>query len=195
MPFITEEIYCTLLPEEETIMTTEWPVYRDDRNFPQAEALINTYIELVRGIRNIRMEMNVPNGTKTDLYLVGKDEAGVKALRTLTRTIPGMERMVFAKNIEVREDKAGIGDDAVTVVLSNATAYIPLDELVDKEKEIARLTAENEKMDKEIARAEGMLKNPNFVNKAPAAKVEAERAKLEKYKAMKQQIEEQLKRY
>jgi valyl-tRNA synthetase len=80
-------------------------------------------------------------------------------------------------------------------VLSNATAYIPLDELVDKEKEIARLTAENEKMDKEIARAEGMLKNPNFVNKAPAAKVEAERAKLEKYKAMKQQIEEQLKRY
>ena len=195
MPFITEEIYCTLLPEEETIMTTEWPVYRDDRNFPQAEALINTYIELVRGIRNIRMEMNVPNGTKTDLYLVGKDEAGVKALRTLTRTIPGMERMVFAKNIEVREDKAGIGDDAVTVVLSNATAYIPLDELVDKEKEIARLNAENEKMDKEIARAEGMLKNPNFVNKAPAAKVEAERAKLEKYKAMKQQIEEQLKRY
>ena len=195
MPFITEEIYCTLLPDAETIMTAAWPVYREDRNFPKDEALIATYIELVRGIRNIRMEMNVPNGTKTDLYLVGKDEAGVKSLRTLTRTIPGMERMVFAKNIEVRDSKDGIGNDAVTVVFAGGTACIPLEELVDREKEVARLTAENAKMDKEIARAEGMLKNPNFVNKAPAAKVEAERAKLEKYKSMKREIEEQLKRY
>ena len=103
--------------------------------------------------------------------------------------------MVFATVIHVQDNKTGIGEDAVSVVTSRATAYIPLEELVDKEKEIARLKAENAKMDKEIARSNGMLNNPKFVSKAPEAKVEEERTKLAKYKAMKQQIEEQLERY
>ncbi|MCR5293631.1 MAG: valine--tRNA ligase [Lachnospiraceae bacterium] len=195
MPFITEEIYCTLLPDAETIMTEDWPVYKEELNDPKSEALIGSFMELVRGVRNIRTEMNVPAGTKTDLYLVAKDADGAADLAAMKAAIPGMERMLFAKNVEIRSGKAGIGDDAVSVVLSNAAAYIPLEELVDREKEIARLGAESARMDREIARAEGMLRNPNFVNKAPAAKVEAERAKLEKYKAMKQQIAEQLQRY
>ena len=195
MPFITEEIYCTLNPEEETIMLTAWPEYRADRSFPEDEALIGAYQELVRGIRNIRTGMNVPAKTKTDLFIVGKDAAACRDFEKMIATMGNIGRMVSAERIEVREDKSGIGDDAVSVVLSRATAYIPLEELVDREKEIARLTAELAKMNAEIARSDGMLNNPRFVSKAPAAKVEEERAKLAKYAAMKQQIEEQLERY
>ena len=195
MPFVTEEIYCTLLPEEETIMTSPWPEYRDDLNFPEEEAMIESFKEMVRGIRNIRMEMNVPAATKTDLYIVGRDAQSASEFGAVLDSMKGIGRMLFAKGIEVRATVEGIASDAATVVTGRATAYIPLDELVDKEKEIQRLSAESAKMDREIARAEGMLNNPNFVNKAPAAKVEAERGKLERYRSIKKQIEEQLKRY
>ena len=195
MPFVTEEIYCTLLPEADTIMTAPWPVYKEELSFQKDEALIAQYQALVKGIRNIRSEMNVPNGTRTDIFIVPKDEAGMADFATILQDIPGCERMLFASKVTLQADKAGIADDAVSVVISGATAYIPLEELVDREKEVARLTAESEKMTKEIARASGMLSNPNFVNKAPAAKVAAEQEKLEKYKAMKAQIEEQLARY
>ena len=139
--------------------------------------------------------MNVPAKTKTDLILVGRDAAATEELRKLTASLGDIERMVFARTITVQEDKTGVAEDAVSVVTSSATAYIPLEELVDREKEIARLTAENEKMDREIARSNGMLGNPNFVNKAPAAKVEAERAKLVDYQNRKRQIEAQLQQY
>ena len=195
MPFVTEEIYCTLLPEEETIMTSPWPEYRDDLNFPEEEAMIESFKEMVRGIRNIRMEMNVPAGTKTDLFIVGRDARSASEFGAVLDSMKGIGRMLFAKKIEVRDSAEGIAADAATVVTGRATAYIPLDELVDKEKEIQRLSAESAKMDREIARAEGMLNNPNFVNKAPAAKVEAERGKLERYRSIKKQVEEQLKRY
>ena len=195
MPFITEEIYCTLYPEAETIMTAEWPVRRDELDFPEDVRLMNEYMELVKGIRHVRTEMNIPNKKRTELFIVGKDAAGTEDFRTLQSTLGDMNRMVFATVIHVQDNKTGIGEDAVSVVTSRATAYIPLEELVDKEKEIARLKAENAKMDKEIARSNGMLNNPKFVSKAPEAKVEEERTKLAKYKAMKQQIEEQLERY
>ena len=116
-------------------------------------------------------------------------------VRRVLDSMKGIGRMLFAKKIEVRADAEGIDSDAATVVTGGVTAYIPLNELVDKEKEIQRLSAESAKMDREIARAEGALSNPNFVNKAPAAKVVAERGKLERYRFMKKQVEEQLKRY
>ena len=195
MPFITEEIYCTLNPEEFTVMTSDWPLYREDLVFADDESMISMYQELVRGIRNIRTEMNVPAKTKTDLFIVGKDSAATEDLRKLLAGAGDMGRMVFARNIEILDSAEGVSSDAVSVVISRATAYIPLSELVDREKEIERLTAESRKMDKEIARAEGMLGNPRFTEKAPASKVEEERAKLAKYIAMKQQIEEQLERF
>ena len=100
--------------------------------------------------------------------------------------------LAFAKEIHVQQDKTGIGEDAVSVVVSNAVVYMPLEDLVDKEKELERLTKEQERLTKEIARCEGMLNNPNFVNKAPAAKVDAEKEKLAKYKEMKDKVETQL---
>ena len=195
MPFITEEIYCTLLPEEKTIMIAPWPTYSEDMNYPAEEQQLENFKAIVRGIRNVRTEMNVPAGTRTDLYIVGSDKKATEEISALLASLGGAERMLFAKEVFVKSDREGIAEDAVSVVTGNATAYIPLDELVDKEKEIARLTAESEKMDKEIKRASGMLNNPNFVSKAPAAKVQAEKEKLAKYEEMKKRILEQLAKY
>ena len=195
MPFITEEIYCTLLPDEETIMTAPWPVSSDERHFPEDEAAVSQFIEIIRGVRGIRMQMNVPTSTKTELYIVGNDAKATADFEEILKTFAVFNRMAFAKEIVIRDSKEGISPDAVQIVTTTATAYIPLEELVDKEKEVARLTAENKKMDAEIKRCEGMLNNPNFVNKAPEAKVNAEREKLKTYQGMKAKIEEQLKLY
>ena len=189
MPFITEEIYCTLLPEEESIMISDWPVYKDEWNSPKAELAIGSFQEVVRGIRNTRTSMNVPQNRKTHLIIVGKDAAICQMYENSKKSFANL---AFAKEIHVQQDKTGIGEDAVSVVVSNAVVYMPLEDLVDKEKELERLTKEQERLTKEIARCEGMLNNPNFVNKAPAAKVDAEKEKLAKYKEMKDKVETQL---
>lgn len=100
--------------------------------------------------------------------------------------------LAFSKEIQVQETKDGIGEDAVSVVVSDAVVYLPLEDLVDREKEIERLTKEQERLTKEIARCQGMLNNPNFVNKAPAAKVDAEKEKLQKYEEMMEKVNVQL---
>ena len=189
MPFITEEIYCTLLPEEESIMISDWPVYKEERNFPDAEKAIEGFKEVVRGIRNTRTEMNVPNNRKTSLHIVAKD-ADTAAMYENSKK--SFVNLAFAKEILVQTDKNGISEDAVSVVVSNAVVYMPLEDLIDKDKEIERLTKETERLAKEIARCEGMLNNPNFVNKAPAAKVDAEKDKLAKYKEMMDKVKGQL---
>ena len=189
MPFITEEIYCTLLPEEESIMISEWPVYREERNCPDAEKAIEGFKEVVRGIRNTRTEMNVPNNRKTSLHIVAKDAETAAMYENSKKSFVNL---AFAKEILVQTDKNGISEDAVSVVVSNAVVYMPLEDLIDKDKEIERLTKETERLTKEIARCEGMLNNPNFVNKAPAAKVDAEKDKLAKYKEMMDKVKGQL---
>ncbi len=195
MPFISEEIYCTLRPEEETVMTAAWPHYDESRSFPEDEALIDLYKELVRGIRSIRSEKNVPQSRKTEVLLAANDEAAKEALKTMKDTLPVMERMLFASEVKLLAGGEDAPEDALPVVCSRMTAYIPVSELVDKEAEVARLNGELRKVEAEIARASGMLANPNFTSKAPAAKVEAEREKLEKYRSMKEQITAQLSAY
>ena len=189
MPFITEEIYCTLLPEEESIMISDWPVYKDEMNFADAEKAVASFQEVVRGIRNTRNEMNVPQNRKTNIYIVGKDAECCARFESCKRSFTNL---AFAKEIHVQQDKSGIGEDAVSIVVADGVVYLPLEDLIDREKEIERLTKEQERLTKEIARCEGMLNNPNFVNKAPAAKVEAENEKLEKYKEMKEKVNLQL---
>ena len=189
MPFITEEIYCTLLPEEESIMISDWPVYRDEMDFADAEKAVSSFQEVVRGIRNTRNEMNVPQNRKTNIYIVGKDAESCARFESCKKSFTNL---AFAKEIHVQQDKNGIGEDAVSIVVADGVVYLPLEDLIDREKEIERLTKEQERLTKEIARCEGMLNNPNFVNKAPAAKVEAEKEKLEKYKEMKEKVNLQL---
>ena len=189
MPFITEEIYCTLLPEEESIMISDWPVYKDEWNFPEAELAVESFKEVVKGIRNTRNSMNVPQNRKTHLYIVGKDE---KICQMYEKSSRSFINLAYASQIHVQDNKDGIGEDAVSVVVSNAVVYLPLEDLIDREKEIERLTKEQDRLTKEIARCDGMLSNPNFVNKAPADKVDAEKAKLAKYKEMKEKVITQL---
>ena len=189
MPFITEEIFCTLLPEEESIMISKWPEYKEVWSFPEAELAVESFKEVVRGIRNTRTEMNVPANKKTNVYIVGKNAEVCKMYEESQKSFVNL---ALAKEIHVQEDKAGIGEDAVSVVVSNAVVYLPLEDLVDREKELERLTKEKERLTKEIARCEGMLNNPNFVNKAPEAKVAAEKEKLQKYIEMKEKVSTQL---
>ena len=189
MPFITEEIFCTLLPEEESIMISNWPEYKEEWCFPEAELAVESFKEVVRGIRNTRAEMNVPANKKTNVYIVGKN---AEVCRMYEESSRSFVNLALAKDIHVQEDKAGIGEDAVSVVVSNAVVYLPLEDLVDREKELERLTKEKERLTKEIARCEGMLNNPNFVNKAPEAKVAAEKEKLQKYIEMKEKVSTQL---
>ena len=190
MPFITEEIYCTLLPDEESIMISSWPEYREERSFPEAEKAVEGYKEAVRGIRNLRTEMNVPANRKTSLIIVGKNQEICERYEKCRKSFVNL---AFASDIHVQETKEGVGEDAVSVVVSDAVVYLPLEDLVDREKEIERLKKEQERLKKEIARCSGMLGNPNFVNKAPAAKVEQEKEKLQKYEEMMEKVNMQLK--
>ena len=189
MPFITEEIYCTLCPEEETIMLASWPEYTDKWVFSIAEATVEKVKELVKGIRNIRSEMNVPPSRKAKYYIVSEDGM----LRMLFQSsVDRYAHLISASEVIVQEDKTGIPDDAVSVVITNAVVYIPLEELVDMEKEKERLTKEKAKLEKELARSNGMLNNEKFLSKAPQAKVDEEKVKLEKYKQMMADVEARL---
>ena len=170
-------------------MISDWPVYKEEWNFLQAETAIESFQEAIKGIRNTRTQMNVPANRKTNIYIVGKDADICAMYKESSRSFVNL---ACAKEIHVQEDKSGIGEDAVSIVVSNAVVYLPLEDLVDREKELERLTKEQERLTKEIARCEGMLNNPNFVNKAPAAKVDAEREKLQKYVEMKEKVSMQL---
>ena len=188
MPFVTEEIFCTLT-DEESIMISKWPEYDKAFDFKADEAAVDKIKEAVRGIRNVRTEMNVAPSRKASVYVVSPKE-DIRAIFTASTNFFAM--LGYANEVHVQEDKSGIADDAVSVVIHDAAIYIPFAELVDIEKEIERLTKEQTKLEAEIKRASGMLANPKFVDKAPAAKVEEERAKLQKYTETLEQVKERL---
>lgn len=189
MPFITEEIFCNLQEEEESIMISQWPVFKEEWNFASDEAAVDTIKAAVRGIRNIRTEMNVAPSKKATVYVVS-EKAEMRKIFEDSRVF--FATLGYASEVYVQADKTGIAEDAVSVLIHDAALYMPFAELVDVEKEIERLTKEQNKLQGEIKRADGMLKNPKFVEKAPAAKIEEEKAKLEKYTQMLAQVEERL---
>ncbi len=189
MPFITEEIFCTLQSEEESIMISSWPVYTEERNFAKEEKEIEIMKEAIRGIRNVRTSMNVPPSKKAQVYVVS-EKPEMRAIFEEGKLF--FASLAYASEVIVQEDKSGIADDAVSVVIANANVYIPFAELVDIAQEIERLEKEEKKLAGELARVNGMLNNANFVSKAPAAKIEEEKAKLEKYTQMMEQVKERL---
>ncbi|MGN0151453.1 MAG: valine--tRNA ligase [Wujia sp.] len=188
MPFVTEEIFCTLT-DEESIMISSWPEYNKDYDFKDDEAAVDKIKEAVRGIRNIRSEMNVAPSKKATVYVVSPKEE-IRDIFTASKSFFGM--LGYASDVIVQENKNGIADDAVSVVIHDAVVYMPFAELVDIAKEIERLTKEQNRLEGEIKRASGMLANPKFVDKAPAAKVEEEREKLKKYTETLEQVKERL---
>ena len=189
MPFVTEEIYCTLWPEEESIMISSWPAFREDWSFSEEEKKVELITVAVREIRNVRTQMNVPISKKTKVFVVSEKE---EVLDTFEKGRVFFATLAHASDVLVQKDKTGIGEDAVSAVIPDAVIYLPLAELVDIEKEIERLKKEQERLTKELARVNGMLKNEKFMSKAPQQKVEEERAKLEKYTQMMEQVTLQL---
>ena len=189
MPFITEEIFCTLQNEEETIMLSKWPEFTEEWNFPEEEAAVERIKDLVRGVRNVRTEMDVPPSRKAKLFVVSEN-ADVRKVFEDNKLV--YVNLAFTSEIIVAADKSGIGEDAVSVVIPDAVVYLPLEDLVDFEKEKERLMKEKEKLTKELARSKGMLSNEKFLSNAKPEKVQEEKEKLEKYEKMMAQVEARL---
>ena len=189
MPFITEEIFCNVQNEEESIMISKWPEYKDEWNFEEDEKAVELIKEAVRGIRNTRTGMNVPPSRKAKVFVVSESE---EVRNIFENSKAFFATLGYASEVAVQSAKTGIAEDAVSVLIHQAALYMPFADLVDIDKEIERLTKEEDKMNKEIKRAQGMLSNPKFVDKAPADKVQAEKDKLEKYTQMLAQIQERL---
>lgn len=188
MPFITEEIFCNL-SDEESIMISSWPEYKEEYNFAKEEFAVETIKEAVRTIRNVRAQMNVPPSKKAKVYVTAEAE-NIRGIFENNKVF--FATLGYASEVIVQSDKMGIEDDAVSAVTSAATMYMPLEELIDKEKEIERLKKEEKKLVGELKRANGMLNNEKFMSKAPAKKIEEEKAKLEKYQKMMDQVKERL---
>mgnify|MGYP001027274160 CR=1 FL=1 len=189
MPFVTEEIFCTLQDEEESIMISKWPEYRADWNYAAQEKDIEIIKEAVRGIRNVRSNMNVPPSKKAHVYVVSDKE---DITRAFTEGKLFFASLAYASQVTVQADRTGIADDAVSVVIAGATCYIPFAELVDIAQEIERLEKEEKKLQGELARVNGMLSNEKFLSKAPESKIAEEKEKLEKYTQMMAQVKERL---
>ncbi len=189
MPFITEEIFCTMQDEEESIMISDWPVYKDEWNFEDDEKAIETIKEAVRGIRNVRTQMNVAPSRKALVYVVSdKDDV----LDIFRKGKLFFESLAYASESVCQKDKSGIADDAVSVVLADATCYIPFSDLVDISAEIERLSKEQKKLEGELKRSQSMLSNEKFLSKAPAEKIAEEKEKQQKYQQTYDQITERL---
>ncbi len=189
MPFITEEIFCTLQSEEASIMISKWPVYDEARNYAKDEKDIEILKEAVRGIRNVRTEMNVAPSKKAHVFVVSEKE-DIREMFTEGKLF--FASLAYAAEVTIQENKCGIAEDAVSVVIPNATIYIPFAELVDLKQEIERLEKEAKRLDGELSRVNGMLNNEKFMSKAPASKIAEEKEKLAKYVQMKEQVTERL---
>ncbi len=195
MPFVTEEIFCTLqemtgLKETDSIMISTWPTFNPAWEYAKDTESIELIKEAVKGIRNVRSEMNVPPSRKAAVIVVSDSEK-IRDIFTESRVF--FATLGFASEVLVQKDKSGISEDAVSTVIPGAQIYIPFADLVDIDKEIERLTKEKERLEGELKRVKGMLSNPNFVSKAPESKIAEENAKLQKYTDMMEQVIERLK--
>ena len=184
MPFVTEEIYMQLYNNDESIMISEYPEYCNEENFEKSEKNIERLKEVIVGIRNTRAELNVPNSKKADLIFLTTEHK-----KLIENSLEFLKKLGFSENIIIQENKDGISENAVSVIVDGIELYMPLENLVDMEKEKQRKQEEKKKIEAEIERASKMLANPGFVNKAPAAKIQEEREKLEKYKEMLKKFE------
>ncbi len=182
MPFITEEIYCTLKNdpdgEKESIMISDWPVRRDDFSFPAEEEAVEIIKETVSGIRTVRAQRNIAPSRKARVYVVSQSDAVLNALRD---DMLFFENLASASDVVLMKEAEGIDESALSVVLPFATAYLPLADVIDIDAERARLKKEEQRLEGELKRSRGMLSNEKFLAKAPEAKVAEEKEKLARY--------------
>ena len=189
MPFVTEEIFCNLQDDEESIMISDWPLYKKELEFTEDENAIETIKNAVRNIRALRTDMNVAPSRKAKVYVVSENNS-VRQIFENGRVF--FATLGYASEVCVQSDKTGIADDAVSTVIPEAVIYMPFADLVDVKAEIERLEKEEKRLNGEIARCNGMLNNEKFTSKAPQSKIDEEKAKLAKYTQMLEQVQERL---
>ena len=186
MPFITEEIFCALPTGEETVMTSEWPKYKEELNFPEEEKKMSVICDAIKSIRNLRSEMNVVPSKKASMIIITENQSLFKDGTAF------FEKLAGAKDVTVTSFESAAPEGSASVVVDGAKIFIPMDELIDKEKERARLEKEKERLESEIDRVEKKLGNAGFVSKAPQKLIEEEKAKGEKYREMYKKVLESL---
>ena len=180
MPFVTTKIYSNLVKYDDTeLMMSSWPKVKEEFTFNEEERFIESIKEIIVEIRNIRAKMNVHPSRKVELVFVTS-----KFANEIEESKEFIQKLGFGSCVKVQADKAGIAENAVSIIKEGIELYMPLEGLIDLEEEAKRKEEERKKIEFEIARAEKMLSNPGFVNKAPQAKIDEEKAKLEKYKEM-----------
>ncbi|MFV0520551.1 MAG: valine--tRNA ligase [Lachnospirales bacterium] len=192
MPFVTEELFSYLQDEEETIMLSSFPEYKEENNFVIEKQEIELFKDAIKGIRNVRSTMNVPPSKKATVYIVTENTFVEESFKN---NVVFFKTLSYASDVFVQNNKDGIDDSAVSVVIENGTIYIPFNELVDIEKEIERLKGEKKKLEGEVERVDKKLSNESFVSKAPANVIEEEKAKKEKYENMLNTILQQLEKF
>ena len=188
MPFVTAEIYSKLICfGTSDLMMSKWPDIRDEFIFDKEELIVEKLKKLIVEIRNVRTKMNVHPSKKSKLLIISNSiEKEIKEAEEF------LSKLGFANEIVIIKDESEVPQNAVSIVVDDMKVYIPFEELVDIEEEIKRLEGEKTKLEAEVLRGEKMLSNPGFVNKAPEAKVNEEKAKLENYKEMLKNVEERL---
>ncbi|MBQ7901575.1 MAG: class I tRNA ligase family protein, partial [Clostridia bacterium] len=186
MPFITEEIFGYLPTGEESIMISKWPEFDESLCYEEDEKKMEIIMNAIKEIRNIRTQMNVVPSKKAKVVIVSATPALFEGSEIF------FEKLASASETVIQTNKEGIDENAVTGVVEGAELFIPLDELVDKEKELARLNDEKKRLESEIKRVEGKLSNQGFVAKAPEKVVAEEREKGEKYKQMLEKVLESI---
>ncbi|HHX17997.1 MAG TPA: valine--tRNA ligase [Clostridium sp.] len=189
MPFITEEIYSHLINEDESIMISKWPLYEEKYNYQEEEKKMDLIMNIIKSIRNIRAEMNVPPSKKAKTIFVAP---GSREQEILKEGEAFFKTLGYSSETVIQADKSGIPSDAVTSVLAGVEVFIPLEDLIDIEKEIERLEKEKENLQKELDRVNKKLSNEGFVSKAPKKVIDGEREKKEKYEEMYQKVSERL---
>ena len=184
MPFVTTKIYSNLVKYDDTeLMMSSWPKVKEEFTFNEEERFIESIKEIIVEIRNIRVKMNVHPSRKVEIvFVTSKFADEIEASKEF------IQKLGLGSSVKVQIDKTGIAENAVSIIKEGLELYMPLEGLVDLEEEAKRKEEERKKIEFEIARAEKMLSNPGFVNKAPQAKIDEEKAKLEKYKEMLERI-------
>ena len=188
MPFVTEEIYTKLYNEDETIMTSAWPKFKEEFNFENEENEIEMLKSIIGEVRNIRNNMNVHPAKKAKLIFVTE-----KYSELINESTAFLQKLAFGDEIIVQPNKDNIPTNAISIMQPELELYIPFEDLVDIAAEKERLQNEKTKLEAEVARAKKMLSNPGFVSKAPEAKINEEKEKLAKYEEMLKNTEERLK--
>ncbi|TCO68484.1 valine--tRNA ligase [Marinisporobacter balticus] len=189
MPFITEEIW-KYIPtiKEESVIIAHWPKYQEELNFIQEEKDMEIIMNAIRSIRNIRAEMNVIPSKKAKVMMVASNEV----YEAINKGKDYFMTLASASEVVLQKDKKEIPEDAVSAVIAGVEIFLPLDELVDFEKEVERLEKEKEKLEKELKRVNGKLSNQGFVAKAPAQVIEEEKNKQTNYQSMMDKVVERL---